>query len=90
MQNSNIDIAFFEVDNFWEAVNKNPLDGLQRIIQNIAPANIVLMHNNPSYLNGGEDIINAVSNTFPNIYVFKEEVEEKELQNGVLTGINFQ
>lgn len=85
LQNDSIDVGFFEVDMFWEAVAHNPLNGLQRINQYFSPDNIVLMHNNPTYLSGGEQIVNNVKNVFPNIYLFKREMEEKELKNSILT-----
>ena len=90
LQNESIDVGFFEVDNFWEAVAHNPLNGLQRVVKYYNPKNIVLMHNNPAYLSGGKQIVNAVKNDFPNIYLFKKELGEAELPNGLLTNIHFE
>ena len=86
LQNDSIDIAFLMVEYFWEGAGKAPLEGLEKVLNYLSPKNIVIMHNEPGYLNGGQQIIDAVENDFPNIYLFKNELEEKVLENGVLTG----
>ena len=45
------------------------------------------MHNIPSYLNGGYQIIDSIENKFPNIYIFDDEGEEKEYVNGELVDV---
>ncbi len=82
LETENIDIAFLHLDFMYASVDGQVSEGLEKVKRYLSPDNIILMHNNPSYLNGGYDIIDSVRNEFPNIFIFDDEGEKRQFING--------
>jgi len=90
LEEENIDIAFLHVDFMYASVDGRVSDGLEKVLQYIDPKNIVLVHNKPSYLDGGYVVVDSVKNRFPNIYIFDNEGEERKFINGAFVNDSIQ
>lgn len=71
----NINLAFLHIDFFNKGANENPEEGYKKEEKYIAADSIILIHNYPAYLNGGHDIIDALSTVTQNIFVFDNEYQ---------------
>jgi L-ascorbate metabolism protein UlaG (beta-lactamase superfamily) len=89
LKDEKIYIAFLHFDNFYNGALQQPQIGLDRTLQFIDPQNIIIMHNTPSYLDGGQQIIDSLINKFPNIFLFKNSLQEKYFSKK-LTLINLE
>jgi len=69
-----IDLAFLHI-NMFDGESDDPEAGYALVEEYISPDSIVLIHNYPANLNGGHDVIDALSDETQNIFVFDEEMQ---------------